>query len=544
MFNLAANTVAIHRLILRTRPGQQAAADALRYHLQHAEWTETGGDSWVFIRRVQVSGSSRQLPLQLLQQTRQYLKQTNNADEVVRFANLTELLAALLGDLARGKANACWYWQRWAHLFALPAARAVQSLLSGHLILLSSVSARLAQQGHLQTVWLALDETGSRQLAAGLANLNGFRLPPGHDVMATLTGQIDRLAHGNTLSVALTPLTVQHYLPAALVMRWQSALQNLDMSDDRFLLALVSIGQEAVPLLLQQQPVQLLAALSGFFAALQAELPRSLDRETVLQRLAAYVPVKAPVTPVSAGTQEPQRAAASARDDLLQPGKNSLLPNDVSAINAPALADSRRRDVEAETGQTGYLTADAATAIDRSDQLAVIKELPESDVPLLDKQPAEPVFSSFHTTQGGLLYLLNVLNRSEMRALMLEHAEQLPSGWAWLYRLGQELQLCEDDGLVDFIALQSGLENRSGLLHLPVLPARGQILNLVQRWYGRTEVWQADLLRLRAEIRYSPSHVDMYAAMATIRLPVRMAGLDINPGWLPWLGKVVNFHYD
>lgn len=541
MFNLAANAVAIHRLILRARPGQQAAADGLRYHLQNAEWTETGGDSWVFIRRVQVSGSSRQLPLQLLQQTRQYLKQTNNADEVVRFANLTELLAALLGDLARGKANTCWYWQRWAHLFTLPAARAAQSLLSGHLTLLSSVSARLAQQGHLQTVWLVLDETGSRQLAAGLANLNGFRLPPVRDVMATLTGQIDRMAYGNTLSVALTPLTVQHYLPAALVMRWQSVLQNLAMSDDRFLLALVLIGQEAVPLLLQQQPVQLLAALSGFFAALQAESPRSLDRETVLQRLVAHVPVKAPARLVSAETQEPQRAAASARDDLLQPGKNSLLPNDVSAINAPAPADFRRRDVEAETG---YLTADAATAIEGADQLAVMKELPESDVPLLDKQPAEPVFSSFNTTQGGLLYLLNVLNRSEMRALMLEYAEQLPSGWAWLYRLGQELQLCEDDSLVDFIALQLGLESRSGLLHLPVLPARDQVLNLVQRWYGRTEVWQADLLRLPAEIRYSPSHVDMYAAMATIRLPVRMAGLDINPGWLPWLGKVVNFHYD
>lgn len=543
MFNLAANTVAIHRLILRARPGQQAAADALRYHLQNAEWTETGGDSWVFIRRVQVSGSSRQLPLQLLQQTRQYLKQTNNADEVVRFANLTELLAALLGDLARGKANACWYWQRWAHLFTLPAARAAQSLLSEHLTLLPSVSARLAQQGYLQTVWLVLDETGSRQLAAELANLNGFRLPPVRDVMATLAGQIDRMAHGNTLSVALSPLTVQHYLPAALVIRWQSALQNLDMSDDRFLLALILIGQEAVPLLLQQQPVQLLAALSGFFAALQADLPRSLDRATVLQRLAAYVPVKAPVTPVSAETQESQRISASARDDLPQPGKNSLLPNDVSAINAPEPADSRRRNAEAETRQTGHLTADAAAAIEGADQLAVIKELPESALPL-HKQPAEPVFSSFNTTQGGLLYLLNVLNRSEMRALMLQHAEQLPSGWAWLYRLGQELQLCEDDGLVDFIALHAGLENRSGLLHLPVLPARDQVLNLVQRWYGKTEVWQADLLRLPAEIRYSPSHVDMYAAMATIRLPVRMAGLDINPGWLPWLGKVVNFHYD
>jgi hypothetical protein len=32
--------------------------------------------------------------------------------------------------------------------------------------------------------------------------------------------------------------------------------------------------------------------------------------------------------------------------------------------------------------------------------------------------------------------------------------------------------------------------------------------------------------------------------MNAIRLPVRLAGLDINPGWLPWLGRVVSFHYD
>jgi hypothetical protein len=31
--------------------------------------------------------------------------------------------------------------------------------------------------------------------------------------------------------------------------------------------------------------------------------------------------------------------------------------------------------------------------------------------------------------------------------------------------------------------------------------------------------------------------------MSAVRLPVRLAGLDINPGWVPWLGRVVTFHY-
>lgn len=155
-----------------------------------------------------------------------------------------------------------------------------------------------------------------------------------------------------------------------------------------------------------------------------------------------------------------------------------------------------------------------------------------------------PEFAGFNTRQGGLLYLLNMLNRSEMRGLMLEYAEILPSGWAWLYWLGQELQLDEDDALVDFIALQLGLDDSAKLARLPPLPAREQVLNLAERWYGKTGVWQPDLLALTAQIQYSPSHIDLYAPMNAIRLPVRLAGLDINPGWLPWLGRVVSFHYD
>jgi hypothetical protein len=40
------------------------------------------------------------------------------------------------------------------------------------------------------------------------------------------------------------------------------------------------------------------------------------------------------------------------------------------------------------------------------------------------------------------------------------------------------------------------------------------------------------------------THVDLHAALHAVRLPVRLAGLDVNPGWLPWLGRVVTFHYD
>jgi hypothetical protein len=39
------------------------------------------------------------------------------------------------------------------------------------------------------------------------------------------------------------------------------------------------------------------------------------------------------------------------------------------------------------------------------------------------------------------------------------------------------------------------------------------------------------------------THVDLVMAMHDISLPARIAGLDANPGWVPELGRVVNFHF-
>lgn len=149
-----------------------------------------------------------------------------------------------------------------------------------------------------------------------------------------------------------------------------------------------------------------------------------------------------------------------------------------------------------------------------------------------------------NTRQGGLLYLLNVLNRAEARSLMRDGWELLPHGWAWLGRLGLELGLDTSDPLAEAIALQLGFDSGAGLAHLPALPGRARLLALTQHWYGAADLWQPALLARAAQVHLSPSHVDMFLPLQAVQLPVRLAGLDINPGWLPWLGKVVGFHYD
>jgi hypothetical protein len=537
MSTLAADTVAIRRLTVRA--GQQRVADNLRDSLQSAEWPHAGHDSWVFIRRLQVSGAARQLPKQLLDQSRQYLTANNNSEQVMRFASLAQLLAALLADLVRGRAGFNWYWRRWADWFDLPVSRAIAGMLSEHLALLPSICARLAQRGGLATVWMSLNDSDARQLAVELAGLSGFRLPTSLEIAQLPGAEIGSAEGPRSLTRAAQAWTETLYRRPGFLTQWRTLLQALKVSDSRYQLALVLIGQEAAPLLLQQQPVAVLALLSNCVtSAQQPAAPRAVAAfsSPLLADMIPRMPQPSQAKPLPSrsptGQTHPTQVLADAK------------LKSVAGIENQTPVSSKVRRYIAQDHNNVLQPSQATLAADASFADASFR------APALQQElPAEPAiespeFAGFNTTQGGLLYLFNMLNRSELRELMLEHAEILPNGWAWLYRLGQALQLNEDDALVDFIAWQLGLADSNDLAQLPPMPARAQVLSLAERWYGKTGVWQPELLALSAQVHYSPSHIDLYAPMNAIRLPVRLAGLDINPGWLPWLGRVVSFHYD
>lgn len=44
-------------------------------------------------------------------------------------------------------------------------------------------------------------------------------------------------------------------------------------------------------------------------------------------------------------------------------------------------------------------------------------------------------------------------------------------------------------------------------------------------------------------VRSTPTHIDVFFRLSQADIRVRRAGLDIDPGWVSWLGRVVSFHY-
>ena len=52
------------------------------------------------------------------------------------------------------------------------------------------------------------------------------------------------------------------------------------------------------------------------------------------------------------------------------------------------------------------------------------------------------------------------------------------------------------------------------------------------------------LVRQPGKVATTPAWVDFVFDQTQADIRVRKAGIDIDPGWIPWLGKVVRFHYE
>jgi len=150
-----------------------------------------------------------------------------------------------------------------------------------------------------------------------------------------------------------------------------------------------------------------------------------------------------------------------------------------------------------------------------------------------------------YTDEGGLFYLINFLNRPEAQRLLEERGAlaELPDGWAWLYHLGMRLGLEPRGGLARLLGVVMGFDEMGALIERPVPAALPDLFALGASLYGGDILWRPSLLAVPATVSLSPSHLDVVYPLSRARLDVRLAGLDVNPGWVAWLGRAVTFFY-
>lgn len=589
-FDLQPGDVSIGRLRCR-----RAAVAAAGKRLAEADWPRQPDGAWLIIRQLHVRGAEPWLALRAGARATELsaaaVSGTSPEAEnalAVRFESLAALLARLSADLVSGRARHLWFWQAWRRLTGLPATQALRDLWLEHVPYLPSVTVELAELGALRSVWRAIDPPMVARLQDRLGGLIGKALPPARETGSAGVGPVPPVALLRRWQGVLDGFPAAEprcWLAAVLVtLEWRPTL----FGDE------AGAGLARVEAALRLAPGGRSAELPSDGAGSSAAVPDASapdegretsvapgESATARARRAANAPRAATLGPEGAGwpgresaqadSGVPSAAAASAPGRRRLPNAGSAQPGagrptGFRASTVPPSAPDALSSDPAATRWHADGPGDHAAPNDLrqrvdQDRPATGEPDPDGPGPLMDRSPDGPgsgssgrpdswavysrAFDTFRTRQGGLFYLINFLNRPEVQALLDEAGGMgsMSSGWAWLFRLGMELGLEPEGDLAAFLAASMGLEEPRELLELEQLPRRGALLDLAHRLYAGTGVWDPELLRVPSLCRASASHLDLYYPLSAVRLEVRLSALDINPGWVPWLGRVVSFHY-
>jgi hypothetical protein len=88
--------------------------------------------------------------------------------------------------------------------------------------------------------------------------------------------------------------------------------------------------------------------------------------------------------------------------------------------------------------------------------------------------------------------------------------------------------------------------NQQGVYAIPHLADLEITMQLLFGKYLRryAQIGLKQLIYREGHVAITKTHLDILFDPCTLDSQIRIAGLDINPGWVGWLGKVVQFHYD
>jgi hypothetical protein len=147
------------------------------------------------------------------------------------------------------------------------------------------------------------------------------------------------------------------------------------------------------------------------------------------------------------------------------------------------------------------------------------------------------------TAVAGLFFLVPLIERAGIGALMSRQPELVESGWPirLIRRVARRLRVDPlDPTLLALPCADSALDATSSERADTVAALRA-----LRRWcrvHARLSI--GALVRRPGTVSWSRTHIDVHFPLGRADVRIRRAGLDIDPGWVPWLGRVVRYHYD
>lgn len=161
----------------------------------------------------------------------------------------------------------------------------------------------------------------------------------------------------------------------------------------------------------------------------------------------------------------------------------------------------------------------------------------ESAAPDLPATPAAVL-----TKWGGALFMLPLLSATGFPDRVQEVDAALPVALAALLA---GIGVPDEDCLVDALCGPVEAEERHSLPPDPVADALAALEALLRLRLGPAAPggWFEAICRREAWLSVEPGWIEAAFALGSVDLRLRRAALDLDPGWIPWLGRVVRYRY-
>jgi hypothetical protein len=199
---------------------------------------------------------------------------------------------------------------------------------------------------------------------------------------------------------------------------------------------------------------------------------------------------------------------------------------------------------------------------DRDVAVPASEILPSESSERAEPEPLDSVFLSGNLTAcAGLLFLVPVLERLGFADFLGAFPVLLETGFParLLQFIAERVGIKSDDPLTLALGERDPSETVLTSLELPepaieilARPApRAPLdsplmawLTAVRRWCRRNaRIGLASLVCRPGRVAVTRTHLDLLFNLADSDLRVPRMALDVDPGWVPWLGCVVQFHY-
>jgi hypothetical protein len=154
----------------------------------------------------------------------------------------------------------------------------------------------------------------------------------------------------------------------------------------------------------------------------------------------------------------------------------------------------------------------------------------------LEDQSKTAEWDRLPTAAGGLLFLIRLFELAGLPEVLDRRRDLSQAGLAWqLFRSALRLSRVDEKDALWSLPDPAG-PLPAGMLWRPLLRAHHRC----RKFSGLS---LRELICRPALASLTETHIDLFFRPADADVRVRRAGLDVNPGWVPWLQRVVTFHY-